>query len=76
MQSLLLRISSQQMQELDFFADAQNRTRTDVIREAIGSYLAQHKEEGSEKEAADVFGLWKGKNIDALAYQQEMRSEW
>jgi len=75
MNNILLRLSDKQMDELDFIVNAENRTRTDVIREAIEVYIS-HKKSNAKKQSKSVFGLWKGKNIDGLDYQERIRSEW
>jgi len=72
--NILLRLSSKQMDALDFFVSTEKRTRTDVIRDAIESYINRNKE---NEKAVNVFGLWKEKdNIDGMEYQERMRSEW
>jgi len=72
--NILLRLSSRQMDALDFFVSTEKRTRTDVIRDAIESYINRKKE---NEKAVNVFGLWKKRNnIDGMEYQERMRSEW
>jgi len=72
--NILLRLSSKQMDALDFFVSTEKRTRTDVIRDAIESYINRKKE---NEKAVNVFGLWKEKdNIDGMEYQERIRSEW
>jgi len=71
--NILLRLSSRQMDALDFFVSTEKRTRTDVIRDAIESYINRRKE---NEEEINVFGLWKKHNIDGVEYQERIRSEW
>jgi len=75
MNSILLKLSDKQMDELDFVVNLENKSRADVIKEAIAAYIAQ-KQLANRKTNQEVFGLWKDKNIDGLEYQQRMRSEW
>jgi len=75
MNSILLRLSDKQMDELDFIAKAQKKTRTEVIREAIEAYVSRKKSDESDNKKI-VFGLWKDRDIDGLEYQERMRSEW
>jgi len=75
MNSILLRLSDKQMDELDFIVNAESRTRTEIIREAIESYVS-NKKRAAKKQNKNAFGLWKDKGIDGLDYQQRMREEW
>lgn len=72
MSRILIDLSEMQLAELAAFAEAQQRPRAAVIRDAIDAYIASHK----RTVGADVFGLWKRRKIDGLQYQQELRSEW
>ncbi|CAB3808020.1 hypothetical protein LMG28614_06723 [Paraburkholderia ultramafica] len=72
MSRILVDLPDTQVEELAVIVEAEQRPRAAVIRDAIEAYIAQHK----PALAADVFGLWKGKKIDGLEYQQELRSEW
>jgi metal-responsive CopG/Arc/MetJ family transcriptional regulator len=72
MSRILVDLPDTQVEELAVIVEAEQRPRAAVIRDAIEAYIAQHK----PGLAADVFGLWKGKKIDGLEYQQELRSEW
>jgi hypothetical protein len=51
---------------------AERRPRAVAIRDAIDAYIAQRK----CAVGADVFGSWKGKKVDRLAYQEELCAEW
>jgi len=75
MNSILLRLSDKQMNELDFIVKAQKKTRTEVIIEAIEAYVSRQKLDEKENKQT-VFGLWKDRDIDGLEYQERMRSEW
>ncbi len=72
MSRILVDIPDSQLAELTQIVDSQQRPRAVVIREAIAAYIAHHKPEHD----AEVFGLWKKKKVDGLAYQKELRSEW
>jgi metal-responsive CopG/Arc/MetJ family transcriptional regulator len=72
MSRILVDLPEAQIAELAEIMDAQQRPRAAVIRDAIDAYIAQHR----PSLASDVFGLWKGRKIDGLEYQQELRSEW
>jgi metal-responsive CopG/Arc/MetJ family transcriptional regulator len=72
MSRILVDLPDAQIEELAVLVEAEQRPRAAVIRDAIEAYIAQHKRELG----VDVFGLWKNKSVDGLAYQQELRSEW
>jgi metal-responsive CopG/Arc/MetJ family transcriptional regulator len=72
MSRILIDLPDSQVDELAAIVEAEHRSRAAVIRDAIEAYISQHK--GAL--GADVFGLWKGKEVDGLAYQQALRSEW
>jgi len=75
MNSILLRLSDKQMDELDLIVKTQKKTRTEVIREAIEAYVSRKKTDEKNNKKT-VFGLWKDRDIDGLEYQERMRSEW
>jgi hypothetical protein len=46
-------------------------SRTEAVRRAIALYLQQH-----QAVPDTAFGLWQGRDIDGIAYQQAIRKEW
>jgi predicted transcriptional regulator len=72
MSRILLDLSDEQIEALTLIVEAEHRTRAAVIRDAIEAYIAARK----RNVGADVFGLWRGRKKDGLAYQQELREEW
>ncbi|WGS46572.1 ribbon-helix-helix protein, CopG family [Burkholderia sp. JSH-S8] len=69
---ILVDLSDGQLDELAVIVETEQRSRAAIIRDAIDAYISQHK----RPLADDVFGLWKGRAVDGLAYQEELRSEW
>ncbi|MDN7697116.1 ribbon-helix-helix protein, CopG family [Burkholderia semiarida] len=69
---ILVDLSDGQLDALAAIVETQHRPRAAIIRDAIDAYIALHK----HRLADDVFGLWKNRTIDGLAYQEELRSEW
>lgn len=67
----LVDIPDRQIKELTAICEAEKVSRAEVIRQAIASYI-----ENKKPVAVEVFGLWKGRKIDGLAYQEQVRSEW
>lgn len=49
----------------------ENTSRAEIIRRAIALYI-----EKSKPIEVNVFGLWKDRQVDGLAYQEQVRSEW
>jgi len=72
MSRILVDLPDSQVDDLAAIVEAEQRPRAAVIRDAIEAYISQRK----RAHGADVFGLWKSRKIDGLAYQQELRSEW
>lgn len=72
MSRILVDLPDDQLSELAALVEEEQRPRAAVIREAIEAYIASHK----RTLGTEVFGLWNGKKIDGLEYQQELRSEW
>ena len=72
MSRILIDLSDGQLDELAAIVETEHRPRAAIIRDAIAAYIALHK----RPLADDVFGLWKDRTVDGLAYQEEMRSEW
>jgi metal-responsive CopG/Arc/MetJ family transcriptional regulator len=72
MSRILVDLPDSQVDDLAAIVNAEQRPRAAVIRDAIEAYISQRK----RAHGADVFGLWKNRNIDGIAYQQELRSEW
>ncbi len=55
-------INEEQIRALDTLSKATQRPRAELIRDAVDQYLA--------KQLSDVFGLWRGRKVDGLAYQE------
>ncbi|KVD75117.1 ribbon-helix-helix protein, CopG family [Burkholderia ubonensis] len=72
MSRILVDLPDAQIQALAALVEAERRPRAAVIRDAIDAYLAQRK----RAVGADVFGVWKGKKVDGLTYQEALREEW
>lgn len=68
----LVDLDREQFRKLDRMAKAQRRSRAALIREALASYV----EKNARATADDAFGLWRGRSIDGLAFQEKARSEW
>jgi metal-responsive CopG/Arc/MetJ family transcriptional regulator len=69
---ILADLKADQLAALDEIAHARNLSRAALIRAAIDDYLVRHH----ASEGQEVFGLWRGRQIDGLDYQDQLRSEW
>lgn len=67
----LVDIPDGQIDELSMICEAKKMSRAEAIRQAISSYIEKNK-----PGTVDVFGLWKDRKVDGLAYQEQVRSEW
>ncbi|RZF30975.1 ribbon-helix-helix protein, CopG family [Paraburkholderia sp. UYCP14C] len=72
MHRISIDLPNSHVDDLTVIAKAERRSRAAVIRDAIEAYLAQHK----LARGADVFGLWKDRRGDGVAYQRDLRCEW
>lgn len=72
MSRILIDLPEAQVQALAALVHREGRPRAALIRDAIEVYLAKRQ----PTLEANVFGLWKGKQTDGLAYQEALRSEW
>jgi metal-responsive CopG/Arc/MetJ family transcriptional regulator len=68
---ILVDIPQKYLDELGAMARARKRPRAELIRMAIAGYVEQNK-----AVTADAFGIWEGRQVDGLDYQETIRSEW
>ena len=68
----LVDLEQDQIRKLDQMAKARRRSRAALIRDAVADYVEKDK----RATAADAFGLWRGRPIDGLTFQEKARSEW
>jgi len=60
------------IKELDELKEKSKVSRAELIRRAVEEYLRSRKTESD----SSAFGLWSGKGVDGLDYQEQLRSEW
>jgi metal-responsive CopG/Arc/MetJ family transcriptional regulator len=58
--------------EIDSLAKREKISRAEAVRRAMAEYVA--KRSATRSEAA--FGIWKSRRIDAVEYEDSLRSEW
>ena len=69
MRTIPIDLSDDQHAALSLIAAARNRSRAEIIGDAIDAYIARLE----HTLVNNVFGLWKGREI---ASQEDLRSEW
>ena len=47
-------------------------SRAEAVRRAVAEYAGRHASAETEK----VFGIWRGRRVDGLAYERRLRREW
>lgn len=67
----LIDIGEPEIRELDELAKRQRKSRSALVRAAVGEYLERKRSAALE----DAFGLW-GAGEDGIAYQERLRREW
>jgi hypothetical protein len=64
-------IPEDQLQMLTELCRRDDLSRAEAIRRAIAAFLAKET-----SPPAESFGLWRGRGIEGVEYQQAIRSEW
>jgi hypothetical protein len=66
-------LPDRQIEALERICQRRKLSRTELIRQAVDSYLQEHLPARDE-----AFGLWKreGPNEDGVAFQRRLRKEW
>jgi len=47
-------------------------SRAEAVRRAVAAYASGH----AAGDADRAFGLWRGRRIDGLSYERQLRREW
>ena len=68
----IIDIPDQLVESLDRVGKTHQKSRAALVREAITDFLR----EKSIPQAEAAFGLWKERNLDGVAYQNDLRQEW
>ena len=69
---ILVDMPDKQVKELARISAATKRPRAAIIRDAVASYIAEHKPDPTRK----AFGIWRDLEVDSVAYQRKLRDEW
>ena len=68
----IVELPDEQIEGLRHLTEATHLSRAELMRRAVSEYLAKHSQEKKD----DAFGLWVSSEVDAMDYQQKLRSEW
>jgi metal-responsive CopG/Arc/MetJ family transcriptional regulator len=60
-----------ELKQLNALSRTRKTSRAELIRQAVAGYLAQNRAGLDES-----FGMWKGRGVDGVEYQQRLRKEW
>lgn len=47
-------------------------SRAEAVRRAVAEFLKSHRTDSGD----DLFGIWRHRSEDALAYEDRVRAEW
>jgi hypothetical protein len=65
-------IPEDQLKRLTRICEREHVSRAEVVRRAIAIYLRQGDVESQDR----AFGLWQGRGLEGLRYQDALRDEW
>jgi hypothetical protein len=68
----IIDISDEQLRALDCLRAKRHQSRSSLIRKVLDEYLSEHRADWPK----EAFGIWRDKPVDALAYEDKLRSEW
>jgi hypothetical protein len=72
----LVDLPDQQIEDLARICETEQISRAEAIRRAIANFV-RHKMKAHFKHSQDkAFGLWKSRKVDALEYEDKIRTEW
>jgi metal-responsive CopG/Arc/MetJ family transcriptional regulator len=66
----LVDLPEEQIKSLDKLADGEGISRAEAIRRAVARYLGE-----KQKPKSSAFGLLKGREVDGLALQKNLRED-
>jgi metal-responsive CopG/Arc/MetJ family transcriptional regulator len=73
MRRALVGFTDEDLHQLDTLSALQHVSRSELIRQAVATYLDNFKPAISSE---DAFGLWQARKTDGLVYQEKLREEW
>lgn len=73
---ILVDLPERHLEELTALSKERKVSRAHLVRCAVERYLREEEKQPSKTGLEVLFGAWKNRDIDSLAYQEMMRKEW
>ena len=67
---MTISLPDEQAERLKALCRNEGISRAEAVRRAVDRYL-EH-----QRRREDVFGIWRGRQVDAVAYERRQRGEW
>lgn len=68
----IIELPTDQLDALERLCTRDGISRAEAIRRAVASFVGQH----GASSAGQAFGLWRGRTVSGLEYQEQLRKEW
>lgn len=68
----IIDLPDEQVTQLAALCARDGLSRAEVVRRAVAAYVDAHRVSGRDA----AFGIWRGRNLDGLAYERNLRGEW
>lgn len=68
----IIELPKEQVDALDDHCRREDISRAEAVRRAVAEHLRKY----SQSAARSAFGLWRGRRVDGLKYQETLRREW
>ena len=72
MKRTIISLPEETLEALAAHSEKEGISRAEAVRRALAAYLGKWEPASAE----DVFGLWRGRDIDGLDYEDQLRGEW
>ena len=71
----IIDLPDEQIARLRKLCEDEGISRAEAVRRAVELLLARRSQSEWDRAKAATFGSWKGRGIDALEYERELRDE-
>ncbi|MBI2336657.1 MAG: ribbon-helix-helix protein, CopG family [Deltaproteobacteria bacterium] len=61
------------IEQLTEISRQEKKSRSEIIRQALALFLKSTK---AKQKRPNLFGIWKNRKTDSLAYEDKLRNEW
>ena len=77
---MTITLPEEQAERLAGLCREESISSAEVVRRAIAAYLDEYRPKGMPgrrpEPGEDVFGMWRGRQLDGLARERRLREEW